>query len=141
MPRKRNIRLAIVGSRRLANYAWARNCFLDWMRASGRRPVLIVSGGATGADSIAERLADEFKIPKRVHEAKWDDLEAPGAIIKRTAGGKPYNSKAGHDRNVLIEQDADECLAFPMDGSVGTFDTIDLFKRSNKRVEVVYYTR
>lgn len=50
--------------------------------------ITIISGGATGVDSLAERYAKENGIDCKVFEAKWNKY------------GK-YDEDAGTDRNAL----------------------------------------
>ena len=60
-------------------------------------------------------------IPIKPFPAKWDDLEAPGAVIRVNSWGKKYNAKAGIDRNAEMIEEADAVALFP--GGKGTRDT------------------
>lgn len=64
----------------------------------------IIAGGARGADTTAEKLADELGIPIRIFPAQW------GA----------YGRAAGHIRNtaMLLDGKPTEVWAFP--GGKGT---------------------
>lgn len=66
----------------------------------------VVSGCAKGADRLGERWANYNKIPIKKFKAEWDNLDAPGAIVKEGQYGK-YNAKAGFDRNQLMAEYAD----------------------------------
>jgi len=59
----------------------------------------VVSGGASGADTCGEQWARANGIPVTRFPADWDNLGAPGAEIRYTYAGKPYNANAGKDRN------------------------------------------
>lgn len=82
---------------------------------------LVVSGGAKGADTLAEAWAKEHDIPTHIHEARWG--EGP-----QTGAGRygNYNPRAGHNRNSAIVRDAEIVIAFTTDWSKsrGTSDTI-----------------
>lgn len=130
------MRLAIVGSRDLP-------C-VDWNRYSGKFKLVnpfvlhkillalpqvispsmitaIVSGGAKGADTVAEYLAKEMKVTADIHYADWDK----------------HGKSAGPKRNVLIEKDADACFAIVnkrLSSSKGTSHTVSLFQHSGKPV-------
>jgi hypothetical protein len=111
------MKLAIIGSRDFADYSFMLAKFSDYVQTEGF-PSHIVSGGAKGADSLAEKLADFYKIPKIIHHADWERL------------GK----RAGPVRSSLIVHSADEVLAFPIGKSVGTMQCISLFERESKPV-------
>ena len=42
----------------------------------------LVSGGARGVDSMAERIAKEFKIPIKVFPADWDTYGKAAGVIR-----------------------------------------------------------
>lgn len=82
---------------------------------------VIVSGGAKGADTVAEYLAYSMNIPPNIHHADWNR----------------YGNSAGPKRNGLIEKDADACFAIVnkrLSFSKGTSHTVSLFQRSDKPV-------
>lgn len=84
----------------------------------------IVTGDATGVDSVARRLANKFNLDLTVHQADW----------------KKYGKSAGPRRNTLIVEDADKMVAFWNDISPGTKNSIDQMKKANKPV-IVYNTK
>jgi hypothetical protein len=69
----------------------------------------IVSGGAPGADSLAERLAKEFRISITIHYANWDK----------------FGKSAGAIRNEKVVNDCEAVVAFPGPDSIGTRDVIN----------------
>jgi len=79
-------------------------------------------GCAPGADTLAEEWAIERRISYSRHQADWDNLTTPGAVIKYRKDGKPYNAAAGGVRNQQMIDDAapDGVVAFP--GGDGTAD-------------------
>lgn len=83
----------------------------------------IVSGGAPGADTLAERFAEEKNLPLKVFPADW----------------KKYNKRAGHIRNVQMGNYADMLIAFWDGKSTGTADMIDIMRKSGKICEVIRF--
>ena len=62
--------------------------------------ILYISGAAsTGADALAIEWCELRGHPYLAMPAAWDDLDAPGAVIKTNKRGKQYNCKAGFTRN------------------------------------------
>lgn len=74
----------------------------------------IVSGGAKGADSLAELYAKDRCIPYTVYPADWDT----------------HGKQAGFIRNSQIANDCDVLIAFPTKESVGTWHTVELAEKS-----------
>jgi len=73
------MKLIIAGSRDITNYLALENA----MKTSGfdKEVTEIVSGGATGADTLGERWAKEHKIRVKRFPANWDrDGKAAGPI-------------------------------------------------------------
>lgn len=110
---KQGPRIAIVGSRTFADYE--RVC--EVMKAYPS-PALIVSGGAQGADRLAERWAKEHNTPTRILKPDWAGM------------GKA----AGFLRNTDIVAAADVVIAFWDGKSNGTRDTITKAQKANKTV-------
>lgn len=92
----------------------------------------IVSGKApSGGDLHGEYIAGKRNIPVTPFPAAWNDLSAPGAIIRINRRGDPYNVNAGFDRNEkMAAYAAERCpegglLIYVWDGkSRGTADMI-----------------
>lgn len=61
----------VVGSRNFNDYTKMRT-YLDKMLSGHKDKVVIVSGGAKGADYLAERYANERNYPLIVMKAEWD---------------------------------------------------------------------
>lgn len=81
----------------------------------------IVSGGATGTDSLAERYCREHNIPITIIRPEWSK----------------YGKSAGPIRNRLIVEASDVVVAFWDYKSPGTKSTIRICEELNKPYYVV----
>jgi len=128
------MKLAIIGSRNFNDYN------LVIAETLKLNPTEIISGGAKGADTLAEWFCREYlKKEPIVFLAKWDDLSAEPCCIKENRYGKLYNCLAGFNRNVDIVDACDIVLAFWDGKSKGTKHTIDLATQANKPVVIVNF--
>lgn len=114
------MKLAIVGSRDFNDYQLMSEFVLSKFDLSNIDA--IVSGGAKGADALAERFAQEHQLTIIVKEPDW----------------KKYGRAAGPIRNKLIIEEADAVVAFPSSASKGTLNSMELAKRMGKRLEVLH---
>lgn len=106
------MRLAVVGGRDFNNYEWM--CEeLDKLNIDA-----IVSGGAKGADSLAEKYAFQHDLPFTSHLAQ---------------------SRAGFIRNKEIVKDCDAVIAFWDGQSKGTNHTINLARSQMKPCKIMFY--
>ncbi len=103
--------VAIVGSRHWTDYDTFRREV--WAALDLKRVQQIVSGGARGVDTMAERFAKDYRIPF----VKFSTDDESGAFTQRA-----------HARNQKIADAADELIAFPGPESKGTHDTIERFR-------------
>lgn len=85
--------------------------------------VHMISGGADGADSLAERYARENGYPIRTYKPDW---------IK-------FGKAAGPIRNAEMVKDSDMVVAFWDGISKGTKSTINLAEKSEKILKVIKY--
>lgn len=112
------MKLAVIGSRSFANHR-----MLDEVLQGLRSELTeIVSGGARGADIMAERWARKNSVETRIF----------------LPDHKRYRH-AYHHRNRLIAEHCDKLLAFWDGSSTGTRYTIDYAKRLGKPVRVVRF--
>lgn len=113
------MKLAIIGSRTFDDY--------DLMRSTVDLTGVteIISGGARGADALAERLANDHGIKLTVFRADWKNL----------------GFKAGHIRNSLIVEAADVIIAYWDGVSTGTLDSIKKARKLGKPCIVYEFTR
>lgn len=125
------MKLAVVGSRTFNDYEilWD---FIDLFQLD-KQPGHglpskgeLISGGAKGADSLAEKYSNEKKfphIPITVFKPDWDK----------------YGKSAGFKRNQQIVDACDMVLAFWDGKSRGTQDTISRAKKAKKPTFIVYF--
>jgi hypothetical protein len=116
------MKLAVVGSRGFNDYEILKSK-LDLI-SEKILVSLIISGGAIGADSLAEKWAKEKNIPTQIFLPDW----------------KKYGKRAGYLRNIEIVKNADIVIAFWNGESKGTKLSIDLAKEHKKELIVITYT-
>lgn len=109
--------IGIIGSRTFDDYELLKRS----INLSGVSE--ICSGGAKGADSLAEKLAGEFSIPIKIYYPDW----------------KLYGKIAGFRRNSDIVSYSDKIYAFWDGESKGTLDSINKAKKLNKPIMVVIF--
>ena len=116
------MKLAIVGSRSFNDYdlleTWADSIF--YMQDTDEK--FVVSGGASGADSLAEQYTNTHIT----------------TLIKFPAEWNKYGKSAGFIRNQQIVDNCDMVLAFWDGESRGTADTIAKAKKAKKPTFIVY---
>lgn len=133
MSKKEKYVLCIAGSRDLYDYSLIEKAIqmhdiqLDDIKE-------IISGGAKGVDSNAEKFAKFHKIKFKEYPADWKNIKVKDALIRQNKFGK-YNAKAGLVRNEAMSQKADKLLAIT-NGSSGTEHMIECMKKLNKEVFV-----
>lgn len=108
------MKLAIVGYRKFEDYDLFEDVVLNWIDKN-KRPIQIISGGASGADAMAKRFAGEHGIPFVDYEAQWSGQKLP----------------AGPIRNSKLVKVITHMLAFPSKKSIGTWDAI---KKAERRI-------
>jgi len=111
------MKVGIVGSRDFKNY----ELFSDIMKQYLSDISWVVSGGAPGADSLAEKWAKENKKMLTIYPADWLNL------------GK----RAGYVRNTDIVKNSDMIIAFWDGKSKGTKHTIGLAQKMGKECKII----
>jgi hypothetical protein len=77
------------------------------------RDIVIVHGAAPGIDWAFTRACQDLSVKQEAHPARWNELDAPGAVIRQTKDGMRYNANAGPVRNVeMVAAGAGMCIAF-----------------------------
>jgi predicted Rossmann fold nucleotide-binding protein DprA/Smf involved in DNA uptake len=109
------MKLAVIGSRSFADAALLGQILEDY------KITKIISGGAKGADTLAEQWAKRNNVETEIYLPDWKHGRAAGPI-----------------RNRSIIEACDECVAFWDGKSAGTRNSIDLCKKSGKPVNIVF---
>lgn len=115
------INLAIVGCRSYDDYKTFKTILDDFIDEIGSKPDTIISGGAKGIDSMAEKYAKDNNIPVNIFYPDWDK----------------YGRVAGILRNTNIINSSTHVIALPSKKSVGTYDSINKAKKANKILKIV----
>lgn len=77
------IRALIAGSRSFENYPYLCTCLdPEILKLQALYDVTIISGGAKGTDSLAERYATEMNIPFELFKAEWDKQGKAAGYIR-----------------------------------------------------------
>ncbi len=113
------MKIAVVGSRTFKDILLMAHILIpEWNNAEDT----LISGGAIGADSLAEELINSHFINPKV-------------VIFKPDWGK-YGKRAGFIRNELIINEADKVIAFWDGQSKGTKHSIDLAIKARKPVDI-----
>lgn len=119
-------RVIIAGSRKYNDYTTLKakcDYLLSRKLTDPDCKVIIVSGGATGVDTLGERYASERGLDVERHPADWDK----------------YGRAAGPKRNAEMADIADALIAFPKAGEEnrGTLNMIQTARNKGLLVRVV----
>lgn len=117
------MRIIIAGSREYNNYEEAVKLIDKFIKDVNSSNVVIVSGGAKGADKIGEEYAARNDLDCVVYKANW---------------GK-YGKQAGIIRNGEMAKNADCLLAFWDGESRGTYNMVNTAKKRKLKVRVFNY--
>jgi len=111
-PSEFKVRMGVVGYRNYNNYEHIKKELDDFQSKSKNKIDLIVSGGCTGVDTLAERWADENNIPKLI------------LLPIKTLGKKSFIL-----RDQEIVNFSTHMIAFPSILGKGTQNTITMAKK------------
>lgn len=120
---KQKLNVAVIGSRSFDDYGLLSRFIIT--RILPKRIHCIISGGAKGADSLAERFAQEYHCDIKVFPAEWHI----------------YGPKAGYLRNNDIIKSCDMSFAFWDGASRGTAHAIQLCEELNKPYWIYYFKK
>lgn len=120
--------LLIVGSRFYSDYNEFVN-ITEYVLKNRKEEIVIVSGGALGADYLAKKYANDNKYEYIEFRADWNK----------------YNKSAGYIRNKQMHQFISEksnrgCLAFWDGKSKGTSHSFKLAKEYNNPIRIYNFT-
>lgn len=113
------MKTAIIGSRTFTDYEFLRE------KLQGIEGITqIISGGAMGADRLAERYAAEYGIDLVVSKPDW----------------KAYGKAAGLRRNDVLIEKSELVIIFWDGKSPGTKYSLDLANKYKKRIKLFKLT-
>ena len=124
----RVINLVVVGSSRFYDYSLVEEAIEEWASEEAH-PDLVITGGASGVDYLAERWADNNNVPYAVFSEQWN---APRTGLEDEGRAEAATSLT----NQLLEA-ATHVLAFPSQTSKWTNVVIENAKAKNIPVKVV----
>lgn len=113
-------KVCICGCRTFNDYEFFKEKCLFYLKNKLPK-VIIISGGAKGADALAVRFAEEFNLGVMTFKPRWDI----------------YGKAAGPKRNEDMVLTADGVIAFWDFKSRGTKSTIQFCKKHNVDCKVV----
>lgn len=119
-----NFKVIIAGSRGFSNYKLLREKCNEYLREKRKEyNIIIISGGARGADTLGEKYAKDEGFSLEVFPANWNK----------------FGKAAGFKRNEQMAEVADALIAFWDGKSHGTKHMIEIMENKNLLVKVVNY--
>ena len=129
------ITYAVVGSRDFNNFVLMTSVLDNVIK--DHKKIRIISGGASGADTLAKEYAQKAGALYEEFPADWKDMSKP--CVERTNEHGTYNALAGIKRNQRMAQEADIIIAFWNGWSKGTKNMIDQGTKYKKNTIIIYY--
>lgn len=120
------MKLGIVGSRDFVDYQLfckAIDQFLTEWNIDHNDIEFIISGGALGADTLAQQWATDNNHQMKIFYPDW----------------KSHGRAAGPMRNQLIIDNSTHIIAFPSVSGKGTQDSIKKAKKANKKIKALWF--
>lgn len=115
------MKILICGSRTAVKYKELKELVQSFIVLDGEE-VTLISGGAKGADAMAEKVAEELGLKIRVVKAEWDR----------------YGKSAGIVRNLEMIRMAPDLVIACWDGqSKGTKHTVKTAKQKGISVKII----
>ncbi len=126
------MRVLVTGGRTYSDSGMVYGVLDGMLAAHGS--LVIIEGGATGADAHARQWAKDHGIKSITERAIWTDLSQPDAVVKTRKDGSQYDAMAGHRRNqkMLDIHKPDVCVGFS--GGTGTADMLRRARAAGVRI-------
>ena len=122
--KKENFKVVIAGSRGFSNYKLLYEKCNDILRDIKKEyNIVIVSGGARGADKAGEKYAKDCGYDLEIYPADW----------------KKFGKSAGFRRNEKMAEFSDALIAFWDGESHGTKHMIETAEKNNLDLRVINY--
>lgn len=119
-------RVIIAGGRDFANYDLLKqHCDYMLSKRAEVEEIVIISGGASGADSLGEQYANERGYSLRQFPAQWEK----------------YGRQAGPMRNREMAANADALIAYWDGKSRGTKNMIEEAQKRGLKVSIKHYEK
>ena len=119
-----NFKVIIAGSRGFSNYKLLKEKCNEYLREKRKEyNIIIISGGARGADTLGEKYAQDEGFSLEVFPANWNK----------------FGKSAGFIRNEQMAEIADALIAFWDGKSHGTKHMIEIMENKKLLVRVVNY--
>ena len=119
-----NFKVIIAGSRGFSNYKLLKEKCNEYLREKKKEyNIIIISGGARGADTLGEKYAQDEGFSLEVFPANWNK----------------FGKSAGFIRNEQMAEIADALIAFWDGKSHGTKHMIEIMENKKLLVRVVNY--
>ena len=119
-----NFKVIIAGSRGFSNYKLLKEKCNEYIREKRKEyNIIIISGGARGADTLGEKYAQDEGFSLEVFPANWNK----------------FGKSAGFIRNEQMAEVADALIAFWDGKSHGTKHMIEIMENKKLLVRVVNY--
>jgi hypothetical protein len=118
-----SVKVIVAGGRDFDDYNLLNKTLVNWFRNLSPKDVVIISGGANGADKLGEQFAEDQGCRLVVFNADWD----------------LYGDSAGYIRNAEMAKHADACICFWDGESKGTRHMINIAKKEGLALKVVTY--
>jgi len=119
-----NFKVIIAGSRGFSNYKLLKEKCNEYLREKRKEyNIIIISGGARGADTLGEKYAQDEGFSLEVFPANWNK----------------FGKSAGFRRNEQMAEVADALIAFWDGKSHGTKHMIEIMENKKLLVRVVNY--
>ena len=115
------MKVIVAGSRTFTDYNKLKQSISDNFDIS--TITQIISGGATGADTLAEQFATENNIEPIILKPEWDK----------------FGKSAGYRRNKDIIDNCDVVIAFWNGESPGTKHSINIATKQNKKTIIIKF--
>src|SRR5712672_3107355 len=91
------MKVVVFGGR---DYGDRRRLYAVLDAAHERSPIsVVIEGEMSRADRLAREWAESRGVDVDPYPADWDNIERPGAVVKRNRRGKLYDAAAGPFRN------------------------------------------
>jgi len=133
------MKVIVAGGRDFNNYTLLEEKLILFFKNLDYNDIEIVSGCASGADSLGEVFARKNKIKITPFPADWNNLDAIPCKIKTNKYGKKYNALAGHNRNEQMAEYGDALVLFWNGKSTGSKDMLNRAEKHNLKIRIVRY--